>query len=300
MTNAETDLLRESIDRLTHDERPPGGLADRAFRRHRQRTIALRAAAAGTAVVAAGVLATATLPGAAPRPGQPGRPAAAGTAQTPGAQTQAPAVQTAAYVSGHTERALAAAAGGNLVEEIHTVGQNYPLGLTQVLSFPVNGGGTGHLVKQAGPTASQENTWSYRGQLREQGLDATGQPVFDASSTTAQSTAGARTVMTVRGTGADYTSRTWWRSGLRLGLPPAPGGDHAGLGRRDPDGAVLRALPAGRARAGRLGERHQAGLGEGQRPLHRHRLGGPVDLPAGPADLELARPPGPGSGHPDR
>jgi hypothetical protein len=230
MTNAETDLLRESIDRLTHDERPPGGLAGQAFRRHRQRTIALRAAAAGTAVVAAGVLATATLPGAAPRPGQPGRPAA-GTAQTPGARTptaqapavQAPAVQTAAYVSGHTERALAAAAGGNLVEEIHTVGQNYPLGLTQVLSFPVNGGGTGHLVKQAGPTASQENTWSYRGQLREQGLDATGQPVFDASSTTAQSPAGPRTVMTVRGTGADYTSRTWWHSSLQLSLPAAAG-----------------------------------------------------------------------------
>jgi hypothetical protein len=236
MSNAETDLLRESIDRLTHDERPPSGLADQAFRRHRQRTIALRAAAAGTAVVAAGVLATAALPGAAPRPGQPGRLTEAGTAQTPEAQTPgaqtpaaqtpaapAPAVQTAAYVSGHTERALAVAAGGNLVEEIHTVGQNYPLGLTQVLSFPVNGGGTGHLVKQAGPTASQENTWSYRGQLREQGLDATGQPVFDATSTTTRSLAGARTVMTVSGTGADYTSRTWWRSSLQLSLPAAAG-----------------------------------------------------------------------------
>jgi hypothetical protein len=131
--------------------------------------------------------------------------------------------QTAAYVSGHAERALAAAQRGNLVEEIRTVGQNYPLGLTQVLSFPIDGGGTGHLVKQAGPTASQENIWSYRGRLREQGLDAAGRPVFDASSTTVQSPAGSRTVMNVSGTGADYTSRTWWRSSLRLSRPAAAG-----------------------------------------------------------------------------
>jgi hypothetical protein len=227
MSNTETDVLHESIDRLTRDERLPAGLADRAFRRHRQRKIVFRAAAAGTAVVAAGVLATVALPGAAPRPGQQAGPASAGAAahttrgQTSTAQT--PAVQTAAYVSGHTERALAAAQRGNLVEEIHTVGQNYPLGLTQVLSFPVNGGGTGHLVKQAGPTASQENIWSYQGQLREQGLDPAGQPVFDASSTTAQSPAGSRTVMNVSGTGADYTSRTWWRSSLQVSLPAAAG-----------------------------------------------------------------------------
>src|SRR5437588_1448321 len=139
MSDTETDLLRASIDRLTQDERPPAGLAGRAFRRHRQRTIAVRAAAAGTAVIAAGMLATAVRPGAAPQPGQPGRPAsAAGTARNPAAQTptaQTPAALTAAYVSGQTERALAAAQRANLVEEIHTVGQNYPLGLTQVLSF---------------------------------------------------------------------------------------------------------------------------------------------------------------------
>jgi hypothetical protein len=126
-------------------------------------------------------------------------------------------------VSSQTERALAAAQRENLVEEIHTVGQNYPLGLTQVLSFHLDGGGTGHVVEQAGPTASQENIWSYRGQLREQGLDAAGKPVFDASSTTAQSPAGRRTVMNVSGTGVDYTSRTWWRSSLQLSLPASTG-----------------------------------------------------------------------------
>jgi hypothetical protein len=238
MSDTETELLRASIDRLTQDERPPAGLAGRAFRRHRQRAIALRAAAAGTAVVAAGALATAVLPGAAPRPGQQARPAsAAGTAQTPAAQT--PATLTAAYVSSHTERALAAAQRANLVEEIHTVGQNYPLGLTQVLSFPINGGGTGHLVKQAGPTAAQENTWSYRGQLREQGLDAAGKPLFDATSTTAQSPAGPRTVMNVSGTGADYQSRTWWRSSLQLSLPASGQATCASAFLPPPVGATL-------------------------------------------------------------
>jgi hypothetical protein len=215
MSNAETELLRESIDRLTQDERPPGGLADRAFQRHRQRKIALRATAAGAAVIAAtGVFAAVGGPGAALRPA-PQAPAGQAAGAPPGQ------AQTAAYVSGHTERALAAAQQENLVQEIHTVGQHYPLGLTEVLSFPINGGGTGHLVRQAGPTASQENIWSYRGQLREQGLDAAGQPVFDASSTTAQSPAGSRTVLNVSGTGVDYTARTWWRSSLQLSLPAA-------------------------------------------------------------------------------
>jgi hypothetical protein len=55
--------------------------------------------------------------------------------------------------------------------------------------------------------------------LREQGLDPAGTPLFDATSTTARSPAGSRTVMNVSGTGADYPSRTWWRSSLQLSLP---------------------------------------------------------------------------------
>jgi len=48
------DLLQETIDRLTEGERIPDGLAERAFRRHRQRRLALgTAAATGTAVAAA-------------------------------------------------------------------------------------------------------------------------------------------------------------------------------------------------------------------------------------------------------
>ena len=49
------DLLQETIDRLTEGERVPDGLGERAFRRHRQRRLALGAAAAtGTAVAASG------------------------------------------------------------------------------------------------------------------------------------------------------------------------------------------------------------------------------------------------------
>jgi hypothetical protein len=111
------------------------------------------------------------------------------------------AALTAAYVSSHTRQALAAAERANLIEQFHSVGQNYPLGLTQVLTVHLHDGGTGHVVEQAGPTASQENIWSYRGQLREQGLDAAGKPLFDASSTTTQTPAGSRTVLNVSGTG---------------------------------------------------------------------------------------------------
>jgi len=221
MSDTDTDLLHDSIDRLTAGERLPAGLAARAFRRHRQRRIALRAAAAaGTAVIAgAGMFAAVARPGAVPAVAGPARQAPAG------ATTQTPATLTAAYVSSHTQQALAAAERANLIQELHTVGQNYPLGLTQVLSFRLDGGGTGHVVEQAGPTARQENVWAYRGQLREQGLDAAGKPLFDASSTTTQTPAGPRAVMNVSGTGVDYTSRTWWHSALQLSLPAATGQD---------------------------------------------------------------------------
>jgi hypothetical protein len=169
-------------------------------------------------IAGAGLFAAVARPGAVPAVAGPARQAPAGTTQTP-------ATLTAAYVSSHTKQALAAAERANLIQELHTVGQNYPLGLTQVLSFRLDGGGTGHVVEQAGPTASQENVWAYRGQLREQGLDAAGKPLFDASSTTTQTPAGPRAVMNVSGTGVDYPSRTWWHSALQLSLPAAAGQD---------------------------------------------------------------------------
>jgi hypothetical protein len=199
------DLLHESIDQLTEGERLPADLADRAFHRHRQRSIALRAAVAtGTALAAVGVAVTAvTVPGGAARPAPPRLTA-----------------RDASYVFHQTERALTVAHRENLIEEIHTVGHHYGLGLTQVSTVHFNGGGTGTVIRQAGPTAAQEMIWSYRGQLREQGLDAAGRPVFDASSTTARSAVGRRSVlMTVSGTGIDYPAKTWWHAALRLRLP---------------------------------------------------------------------------------
>ena len=208
MSSVDTDLLRESVDRLTQDDRLPADLADRVFRRDRQRRLALRAAAAaGTAVIAAAGVLAAVAPRATTPSGQQ-------THQTPAA----PAAQTAAYVFSHTERALAAAQRENLVEEIHTVGHHYGLGLTHVITYHLNGD-TVHVIEQAGPTASQENIWSYRGQLREQGLDAAGKPVFDATSTMAQSPS----VLSVNGMGVDYTSRTWWQATVRLKLPATTG-----------------------------------------------------------------------------
>ncbi len=255
------DLLHESIDRLTEGERLPAGLADRAFHRHRQRSIALRAAVAtGTALAAAGVAVTAvTMPGGAARPAAPRL-----------------AARDASYVFRHTERALAVAQRENLVEEIHTVGHHYGLGLTQVNTVHFIGGGTGTVIRQAGPTAAQEMIWSYRGQLREQGLDAAGRPVFDASGTTARSLAGPKSVlMRVSGTGIDYRAKTWWHAALRLRpagqraarrlrqrLPSAAGGEHGRLARGNPHGTVLRALPHRRATATRRGPRDQARLGE--------------------------------------
>jgi hypothetical protein len=215
MSNAETEMLRESIDRLTEGERVPAGLADRAFGHYRQRRTALRAAAAtGTAVLAAaGTFAAVTAgPGAAPsiasgaRPGSVHRAAAGLSAQT------------TAFVSVRAERALAAVQRGNLVEEIHTVGHNYPLGLVQVRVLHEHGN-TYRLIEQSGATATQADSWYYRGQLREKGLDTMGRVLFDATSTTSQSPAGRRTVMKISGMGADYTSKTWWHAAAQFSLP---------------------------------------------------------------------------------
>lgn len=204
------DLLHESIDRLTEGERVPPGLADRAFHRHRQRSIALRAAVAtGTALAAAGVAVTVVTSTAVTVPG--------GVARSTVPRVTA---RDASYVFRQTEQALTMAERENLVEEIHTVGHHYGLGLTQVSTVHFNGGGTGTVIRQAGPTAAQEMIWSYRGQLREQGLDAVGRPVFDASGTTARSPAGPKSVlMRVSGTGIDYRAKTWWHAAVRLRLP---------------------------------------------------------------------------------
>src|SRR5262249_36563326 len=97
------DLLQETIDRLTAGEQVPDGLAERAFRRHRQRRLVLGSAAAtGTAVAAAAAVFVAAA-------------TTGGVPQRGGGILRA---QTAAYVASRTERALTAAAHGGAIERI--------------------------------------------------------------------------------------------------------------------------------------------------------------------------------------
>lgn len=214
MDNAETELLRESIDRLTQDAQVPAGLAERVFQRNRQRKIALRAGAAtSAAVLAAAGLVTAVTAGPSAAPG-----IASGTAHKAVSRLSA---KNMAYVSARAEHALATAQRDDLIEEIHTVGHNYPLGLVQVRVLRERGN-TYRVIMQSGATATQADTWYYRGQLREQGLDTMGKVLFDASSTTSQSPAGQRTLMKISGMGADYTAKTWWHAATQLSLPAAP------------------------------------------------------------------------------
>jgi hypothetical protein len=81
------ELIRDGLDRLTAEVRPPAGLLGRARARQRRRTIAARSALACVAAVAAAVVAV-TVPGA-----QPGT----GVANT----------RTTAYVVSRVENALA-------------------------------------------------------------------------------------------------------------------------------------------------------------------------------------------------
>jgi hypothetical protein len=168
------DLLHESIDRLTDGARVPDGLADRALHRNRQRQLTLSTAiAGGTAVLATAAMFAATaITGGAPRSG--------GTLPA----------QTAAYVVSRTERALAAAERGRLLQEIHVVGR----------------GSQFALMPQVPPmdVAPQAVIWSYHGRFRAEGLTADGRPVFDAIA----EQAGQR--LTARVTGVEYPARIWW------------------------------------------------------------------------------------------
>jgi hypothetical protein len=175
MNNDVAGLLHESIDRLTEGGRIPDGLAGRAFRRHRQRRIALGAVGVtGTALAAAAAVFVAT--------------ASTGGIQQHGNGT--PTAQTAAYVIGRTERALAAVERGKLLQEIHVVGQGSGFVLTPEVP-PVD-------------IAPQAVIWSYHGRFRAEGLRTDGRPVFDAI---AEAT-GQR--QTARIKGVEYPKGIWW------------------------------------------------------------------------------------------
>jgi len=183
-----SDLLPESIDRLTDGARVPAGLADRALRRSRQRQVTLgTAAATGTAVFATAAVLVATAgTGAAPRGGS------------------AITARTTAYVVNHTERALAAAERGNVIQEVHAAAQGARFALVPNARF----------VAQA-PRAT---FWSYRGQFREEGFTSGGRLVFNANAVYAP----AGQQRTVQGTGVEYPSKIWWRETAHQHLGPGP------------------------------------------------------------------------------
>jgi hypothetical protein len=193
-----TDLVHESIGRLTDGARIPPGLAERAARRNHQRRTALRTAAAtGVATIAAvATLVAATTTGGVPQRGG------------------VPPAQTTAYVLGHAERAMKAAEG-RLIEEIHAVGRHH--------TWFVLGETVGSVcveevfpVKRQLPCPKDLNGGlapdaiylSYREQFRETGYSAAGRMLWDAGITAGPATpSGGKTLA---GVGVDYLSKTWW------------------------------------------------------------------------------------------
>lgn len=193
MTHDVEDLLREGIDRITENARVPAGLLARARQHQRRQRMAIRGTAFGGTAVAAGAAVAAASGLLSTAPQRPASPLRA---------------HTTAYVVKHTERALSVATdGGAALEEIRTTAHN---AWFTVVTYQPNGGVTMPLNAQGAiERASQLNVWAYRGQLRQQGRTAEGTLVFDADRTTVTSAPGQQTIT---GTGAVYTSRTWWHA----------------------------------------------------------------------------------------
>jgi hypothetical protein len=182
------DLLQETIDRLIEGERIPDGLAERAFRRHRQRRIALgTAAATGTAVAAAAAVfvAAATTSGVPPRGGGLLR------------------ARTAAYVAVRAERALTAAAHGGAIERIDVTRRSEKLDVV----LAEHRGNAVVLRSVPGLNAARTVFWWYRGHHRAQALTADGRPLFDLG---AVGPAGHR--RPGRYALIDYPAKTWLRN----------------------------------------------------------------------------------------
>lgn len=191
------DLLQETIERLTEGERVPDGLAERAFRRHRQRRLALGAAAVtGTAATAAAaVFVAAAMTGGGPQRG--------------GGFVQA---QTAAYVADRTERALTAAASGGAIERIDVTRRSEKL---DVVLAEHHGDAT-VLRSVPGLSAGRTAFWWYRGHHRAQALTADGKPLFDLGTVgpAGHPPSGRYALI-------DYPAKTWLRN-FSLTAPPVP------------------------------------------------------------------------------
>jgi hypothetical protein len=192
-----TDLLHETIDRLTEGERVPDWLGERAFRRHRRRRLALGAAAAtGTAVAAAAAVFVAT----------------ATTGGVPQRGSGILRAQTAAYVADRTERALTAAAHGAAIERIDVTRRSENL---DVILAEHHGDAT-VLRSVPGLSAGQTVFWWYQGHHRTQALTADGRPLFDLGTVGAAGRRHSRRYALI-----DYPAKTWLRN-FSLAAHPVP------------------------------------------------------------------------------
>ncbi len=174
--------LRADMEQATHGVHVPPGLALKARRHHRQRTITTRvvAAAGAVAMLTAGTLSVAGASGAFGRP--------AGRQQA----------QTDAYVISRVERALAAPRLNDMIGHTRTV---YPAGITlQPVPGGMNGsGGSGRGSPQG---VSYQLLWAYHHISKSSAFTAAGQRLFSE-----RITAGNGSLAT---TVVNYTSHTWW------------------------------------------------------------------------------------------
>lgn len=162
------ELLREGIERATASEQFHPGLATRARQRHHRRVLTVRAAAVtGTAAMAAVAVLAATTGGALPQP--------------PGGVT----AQTTAYVVNHTERALAAAGRGGLVERVATGPSRTIPWVEADALVPGPPSKLHHDRRTLVPRRLDSlkivrtTTWYYRGRVRVRGFAHGGQAALD-------------------------------------------------------------------------------------------------------------------------
>jgi hypothetical protein len=226
MSNQTTEeLLLAGMERFTADVTAPSGLAVRAARRRRRRRVATAAATAGTVITAGAVIAAVAVAG--PVPAGPG-----------GQQAQ-----TAAYVVGRTESALAAAGRQDLVESTR-VTTSGGLGIEFL-----NGGPLVTIADLGSQGSTRVAAWVYQQQDKLATYTSSGQLTSVAGITAAR--------QRETTTSVDYQHRTWWRSSWPALLPFAPepksgcgdlklaGLDILGLGGGDQAAALRAALSCG-------------------------------------------------------
>jgi hypothetical protein len=182
-------LLRGGMERFVEDVRLPPGLALKAYRRRqKRRRIAARATAvAGTAGVAAALLAV-LLPGSA--------------GSRAGREEQ---IQADAYIA-RVQHALASQAGGGLVGYARDVLPSGTVVEPEPGSWGTWPGGTGS--PRSALAAAVMITWTYQNRSAMTALDAAGQPVAAE-----QNTASGHGVATLAVNDRD---RTWWRATVTL------------------------------------------------------------------------------------